>query len=121
MPGFLASKILTALALPLGLGLLLAVTGLLLLVVGRRRTGGLLLTLATAGLWLASTPVVSETLVGALEAAARAGTARAAESSRTPSRCGDKDGASCVIVMGSCVSIRAAGRYTLPMIPSGRA
>lgn len=79
MTGFLASKILTALVLPLGLCLLAATGAVLLLLVGRRRAGGLVLALATSGLWLGSAPAISEALVGALEASVPAEAPRPAD------------------------------------------
>jgi uncharacterized SAM-binding protein YcdF (DUF218 family) len=60
-------KLLAKLALPLSAGIALLALGLLALAAGRRRVGGLALTAAFLGLWLASMPAVAERLAAGLE------------------------------------------------------
>ena len=68
MTGFLLTKIATQLVYPLSISIVLSVVGLVLLARGRIRHAGVLLGVALAILWVASTPVVSFVLRESLEA-----------------------------------------------------
>lgn len=70
MPTLLTTKILTVLALPLGVALLLGGVSLGLGLAGRRRLAAGVLALALAILWLASAPASSDALRRRLEATA---------------------------------------------------
>lgn len=61
------SKFATAFVTPLGFFLTLGVCGLFLLIFNWRRSGLLFLFAAIGGLWLAATPLVGRTTLGALE------------------------------------------------------
>ena len=63
----LMSKVLTQLAMPLSVGGLLLLAGILVLVFGRRRLGGGLALAGLAWLWLWSMPVFSDWVRGRLE------------------------------------------------------
>ncbi len=61
------TKLLPVFVYPLGLGITLILVGSAIAGLGRRRIGAAIIVGASAGLWLASTPVVAEWALGTLE------------------------------------------------------